>query len=207
MQPSPDPITPARAAEHEAPRAMHDRALENLRYIRETMDRTASFTAVSGWGHLAAGLSAVAAAAIAHGREDGAWLWVWLVEAAVGLAFTAGFSVTKARRAGVALTRGAGRKFLLGFAPPALAAVVLTPALVAADAFAVLPGLWLLLYGAATATAGAFSVRIVPAMGLAFMGVGVLALLFPEGRDVWLALGFGGLHVVFGVLIARRYGG
>ncbi|HUF14076.1 MAG TPA: hypothetical protein VMN78_13310 [Longimicrobiales bacterium] len=200
--------TPERSAApgQAPPRALHDRALENLRFIRETMDRTA-FTAVSGWGHLAAGVTALVAAAIASGREGDAWLWVWLVEAAVGLALTVGFSVRKARRAGTALTRGSGRKFLLGFAPPALVAVVLTPALVVAGADAILPGAWLLLYGAAITTAGTFSVRAVPTMGVAFILVGALALLFPDGRDAWLALGFGGLHVVFGGIIARRYGG
>lgn len=197
----------AAAARQSPPHALHDRALENLRFIRDTMDRTASFTAVSGWGHLAAGVTALAAAAIASGRQGDAWLWVWLMEAAVGLALTLSFSVRKARRAGTALTRGAGRKFLLGFAPPALVAIVLTPALVAAGAHAILPGTWLLLYGAAITTAGTFSVRAVPVMGMAFMVVGALALLFPEARDAWLALGFGGLHIVFGGLIARRYGG
>jgi len=191
----------------EPPVSLPDRAIENLRYIRDTMDRAVAFTAVSGYGHIAAGATAVAAAWVASGRSGGAWLSVWLIEAAVGLALTLGFSTRKAKRSGVPLTRGAGRKFLLGFAPPALTAVVLTPPLLAAGAIAVLPGVWLLLYGAATTTAGAFSVRAVPLMGIAFMLTGCAALLFPAGRDAWLALGFGGLHIAFGAIIARRHGG
>lgn len=196
-----------RPAASDEPLALQDRALQNLRYIRETMDRTASFTAVSGFGHGAAGITALAAAAIAAGRTGEAWLWIWLVEAVIGLAVTTAFSVRKAGRASVPLTRGAGRKFLLGFMPPAATAVVLTPALVAAGAMDQLPAVWLLLYGAAITTAGAFSVRAVPAMGVAFMAVGILAAAFPAGRDAWLAVGFGGLHLVFGAFIARRHGG
>ena len=190
-----------------APVSMPDRAIENLRYIRDTMDRAAAFTAVSGHGYIAAGLTALLAAWLGSTRTGGAWLAVWLVEAAVGLALTLGFSLRKAKRAGASLTRGAGRKFLLGFAPPALAAVVLTPPLLIAGADATLAGMWLLLYGAATTTAGAFSVRAVPVMGILFMIIGAIALYLPAGRDVWLALGFGALHVVFGAVIARRHGG
>ena len=194
-------------ASQQPPTSLPDRAIENLRYIRDTMDRAAAFTAVSGWGHVAAGVTALGAAAYGASRSGGAWLAVWLVEAAIGLALTTGFSLRKARRAGVAVTRGAGRKFMLGFAPPALAAIALTPALMAAGAEAALAGTWLLLYGAATTTAGAFSVRAVPVMGVALMIVGACALALPEWRDAWLAIGFGALHVVFGAVIARRHGG
>lgn len=189
------------------PASLPDRAIENLRYIRDTMDRAASFTAVSGWGHALAGLSALVAVWLSAERSAGPWLTVWLVEAAVGLALTTVLSVRKARRAGAPVTRGAGRKFLLGFAPPALAAMVLTPALFAAGAEEAVAGMWLLLYGAATTTSGMFSVRAVPAMGVALMAVGGLALAFPAARDLWLALGFGALHIGFGLWIARKHGG
>lgn len=189
------------------PHALHDRALENLRFIRDTMERSASFTALSGWGLLGAGVTALGAAAFVSAGLAPSWLGAWIGEAAIGLAVSFGCTLAKARRAGSSITRGAGRKFVLGFAPPALAAVALTPALLAAGAEASLAGMWLLLYGAAITTAGAFSVRAVPAMGVAFMATGALALAYPEARDVWLALGFGGLHIIFGWIIARKHGG
>ena len=187
--------------------SLPDRAIENLRYIRDTMDRAAAFTAISGYGLSAAGVTAVVAAWLASSRTGGAWLTVWLVEAAIGLALSFGFTLRKARRAGAPILRGSGRRFVLGFAPPAFAAIVLTPPLLAAGADVALPGVWLLLYGVAITTAGAFSVRVVPAMGAAFMVVGALALAFPDFRDAWLAVGFGLLHVIFGIIIARRHGG
>ena len=71
-----------------------------------------------------------------------------------------------------------------------------------------LPGCWLLLYGAAAATGGAFSVRIVPILGLCFMALGVVAFAVPAAWGHWfMAAGFGGLHIGFGLVIARKYGG
>ena len=197
----------ARARSQPEPTSLPDRAIENLRYIRDTMDRASAFTAIAGWGLFAAGLTAIVAAWIGSTRPANDWLVVWLIEAALGLALSFGFTLFKARRAGAPITRGAGRKFVLGFAPPSLAAVVLTAPLIAAGAQEALAGTWLLLYGAAITTAGIFSVRAVPAMGAAFMVTGALALAFPDLRDLWLALGFGGLHVVFGFVLAWRHGG
>src|SRR5690606_9221534 len=100
-----------------------------------------------------------------------------------------------------------GRKFALSFTPPIVAGAALTFALHVNGAPAVIPGTWLLLYGAAVATAGTFSVRIVPVMGLCFMALGVAALLSPVAwGDLWLAAGFGALHIGFGIAIARRHG-
>lgn len=183
--------------------------MDNLRFIRETMEQAGSFTAVPGWGGVAMGASALVAASLAARQPtDGAWLAIWLAEAAVGSAVAAVAVVRKARRVEAPLLSGQGRKFVLAFAPPVVAAAILTAALVPAGAVGALPGLWLLLYGASVVTAGAFSVRVVPVMGICFMACGVAALLTPHGwRDLWLALGFGVLHLVFGIIIARRHGG
>ena len=186
-----------------------DRAMDNLRFIRRTIERGAAFTAVPGWGGVAMGVSALAAAALAATQvEDDRWLAVWLLEAM--LAAVIGFLAIrgKARRAEVPLLSGTGRKVLLSFLPPAVAGLALTVALAAAGSFTTLPGTWLLLYGAAVITAGTYSVRAVPLMGLGFMALGTLALFAPaEWGDPLMAVGFGGLHIVFGTIIARRHGG
>jgi hypothetical protein len=202
------PIRPRRDQSGE-PVALHDRAIDNLRYIRETMERAGSFTAVPGWGMVLIGASALAAVWISsHQATPMAWLAVWSVEALLSLALGVGAVVHKGRTAGIPLLSGPAQKFGLSLIPPLAAGALLTVVLVRDELFAALPGTWLLLYGAAIVTAGTFSVKIIPVMGMSFMGLGAVALFAPA---VWgntlMALGFGGLHVLFGILIARRYGG
>lgn len=191
------------------PVALHDRAMDDLRYIRRTMERAGAFTAVPGWGGVAMGVTALIAAAVAATQPTPTrWLAAWLAAAAVAIAIAAWASARKARRVGAPLLDGPGRKFALSFLPPVLAGAVLTAALHTSGATDELPGVWLLLYGAGVVTAGTYSVRIVPVMGICFMVLGVAALFSPAAwGDVYLGAGFGGLEIVFGVLIARRYGG
>jgi hypothetical protein len=188
---------------------MHSHAVENLRYIRETMERASAFTAVPGKGGMVMGGTAVAAAAIASTMATPAdWLLVWLAEVALAFAIGAVSTVLKARRLGIALDSSPARKFALAFAPPVLVGALVTYALWKSGTLAVLPGIWLSLYGVAIAGAGAFSVRVVPAMGGAFLLVGAAALFAPaDWGNAFLGWGFGGLHLIFGFVIARRYGG
>jgi len=191
------------------PIALGDRAVEDLRFIRQTMEGGAAFTAVPGWGGVGMGVTALAASALAAAQPTAErWLLVWTLEALLAVAIGAVAMHRKARRAELPVLSGAGRKFLLSFLPPALAGAALTVALWRAGAEALLPGGWLLLYGTAVVTAGTFSVRIVPVMGICFMVLGVFALLaMPAAGDLSMAVGFGGLHILFGTTIARRHGG
>lgn len=199
---------PLRSAKRE-PIPIDARAADHLRYIRETMERAAEFTAVPGWGGVAMGITALAASFVAARQSSPrAWLAVWLVEAFVAVAIAAPAAATKARRANSTLLSGPGRKFLLSFAPPIIVGGLLTFALYAAGAAGVLPGVWLLLYGTAIVTGGAFSVRIVPVMGFCLMILGTAALIAPAAwGDAFMAAGFGVLQIGFGIWIARHYGG
>lgn len=191
------------------PVALHDRAMDNLRFIRETMERSASFTAVSGWAGVAMGVVALGAAWIARGQSDpGEWVTTWLATAGLSFLLALVGMARKARAAGTPLLSGPGRKFAYSFSPPIVVGGVLTVAMYARGAAALLPGMWLLLYGTAVVTGGSHSVRIIPATGIAFIVIGTAALLAPPGwGDGFMALGFGGLHLVSGFLIARRHGG
>ncbi len=201
---TPGPLRPPRE-----PIPIDARAAEHLRYIREAMQSAGEFTAVPGWGGVSMGLTALAAAWIASRQTSPqAWLRVWLIEALVAVAIAGPAAYYKSRRANMPLFVGPGRKFVLSFAPPILVGALLTFALAQFGAFAVLPGVWLLLYGTAVVTGGAFSVRVVPVMGLCLMVLGAAALFSPEPwGDAYMAAGFGGLQLIFGGLIARRYGG
>jgi hypothetical protein len=191
------------------PVALHDRAMDNLRYIRQTMERAGSFTAVSGWGEVAIGVTALAASALASRQVSAAaWLGVWSAEAVLALGIGAWTVARKARLAGVPLLVGPGRKVALSLSPVLVAGAVLTAVLFSSEMVAPLPGTWMLLFGAGVVAAGSNSVRIVPVMGLCFMLLGSAAFLLPPSwGDGLMALGFGGLHLIFGTLIARRYGG
>jgi hypothetical protein len=199
---------PSTVSTAQAP-ALHERAIADLRFIRETMESASAFTTFSGWGLVVIGLLGLVAG-VAAGSEVGGprWLGAWLVAAVASVAVGAVSTAVKTRAAGLPLLSGPGRKFALAFAPTVLAGAVLTVALVRAGAVTVLPALWLCLYGAAVVAGGAFSVRVVPVMGGAFFALGVAAALGPPaGGPALLIAGFGAVHVGFGLVIARRHGG
>lgn len=193
----------------ETPVAIHDRAMDNLRYIRSTMERAGSFTAVPGKGGMLMGSIALVAAWVAHGQvELGRWVAVW-VAAAVGASLIGVVMMNaKATAAGTPLLTAPGRKFILSFVPAVIAGVLLTVAMMPSGNRAHLAGMWLLLYGAGVLAGGAHSIRIIQLLGALFLVMGAGALFSPVWMaDGWLAGGFGGLQIVIGARIARRYGG
>jgi len=191
------------------PPALSARAMANLEFIRDTMATAAAFTAVPGWGMAATGLTALVAATLAMQEPTArGWLSVWMVEAAVGLVIGATTMALKARAVAASLLHGSGRKFALSLLPSLAVGALLTAVLYRAGLARLLPGAWLLCYGTGVLAAGAFSVGIVPVMGLGFLVLGTVAVLGPAAwGNALLAAGFGGLHIVCGVVIARRYGG
>jgi hypothetical protein len=189
-------------------RPVPQRALEDLRYIRETMERSSAFTATPGWGQVVMGISALPATYIAARQSSpNAWFAVWLIEACIAIVIAVPAMYVKARRAGLPLTSGPGRKFAISFVPSMVVAVVLTAALQRLGLTRLLPGVWSLCYGAGIVTGGAFSIPLLPAMGISFLSVGAVALFVPAWGNILMAVSFGGLHILFGLWIARNHGG
>ena len=204
-----DHLSPPSADAESVTRPLHVRALDNLQFIRDTMERASAFTAISGRGMIAMGMVAIAAAGVASvQRSRVEWLAIWLAAAVVGAALGGAAIVYKARASRTPLLSGPARKFALGFAPPIVVGALLTWALYRAGLDGVLPAVWLLLYGTAVVCGGTFSVPVVPVMGMCFMALGAVSLVAPPAWG-WLelGLGFGLLHIGFGIAIARRYGG
>jgi len=199
----PRPLSP------EQPPALHDRAMDNLRYIRETMERASSFTAVPGWGQVVIGVTALVAAYLAaHQATAKGWLVTWLIEAIIALLISGWSMDRKARASATPLLSGPGRKVAFSLSPPMAVGALLTVVLFRAGMTTSIPGMWLLLYGTGVVTGGMFSVCVVPVMGVCFMVLGATGVFAPAAWSNWLmAAGFGGLHIIFGIVIARKYGG
>ncbi|MCC6318375.1 MAG: hypothetical protein IT361_11865 [Gemmatimonadaceae bacterium] len=215
------PRQPLRLDRSDAPPALSDRALDNLRFIRETMERAGSFTAISGSGISATGVIALLAYAVSgNDLNDPRWFLTWIGAAPLALVTSVGSTYRKARRMEVALSGALARKLALAFLPALITGAVITAVAVRAGWFVALPGVWLIMYGAAVMAGGALSTPIVPVMGASFMLLGatalgapvVLASVWAEGTrhvllNALMAAGFGGLHLLFGTAIARKYGG
>lgn len=189
--------------------ALHARAMADLRFIRETMESASAFSAFSGWGLILIGGVATACGLVAARQPTHlGWLTAWVAAAGISALIGALSTARKTRSAQEPLIPGPARKFALSLAPAVVSGALLTAALERAEGFDLLPGMWLLLYGAGLVAAGAWSVRVVPVIGTAFMVLGAVGLLLPLPWGNWLLIGgFGGLHVAFGVIVGRKHGG
>lgn len=203
------PIRLVQSRQTEEPPALHARAMDNLQFIRETMERASSFTAVSGWGEIAIGITALGASVVAARQTlASAWITIWIAESLLSLAIAGWTMDRKARAAGMPLLSGPGRKVAFSLSPPMFAGALLTAVLYKAGLVSAIPGMWLLLYGTGVVTGGMFSVGIVPVMGFCFMLLGAVAIFCPAAwGNYFMAGGFGGLHLIFGFIIARKHGG
>jgi hypothetical protein len=191
------------------PELLSGRAAENLRYIRQAMERGTTFTSIPGIGGAVMGGVALVASGFAARQPSGdRWLLTWLIAAGVAAVIGLASMARKAQRAGAPLTGANARRFALGMAAPFVAGAAITYELWAVRSFTAMPPAWLLLYGAGVLTGGIVSVAVVRVIGVCFMALGMAAIVTPpEWGNAWLAIGFGGLQIGFGIYIARYHGG
>jgi hypothetical protein len=195
--------------EHAEPVNISDRALDNLKYIREAMERSTSFTAVPGYGGILMGVTALAAAYIAaqqiYMRN---WLIVWLTEAFLAAAIGLLGMWQKSKINDQSLFSTPARKFAFGSIPPLVCGIAITLGLWRYEHYEMMVPVWMLCYGAAVVNGGTFSVKVVPVMGWIFIALGSAAFALPASYgNYFMAASFGLLHIIFGAIIARRYGG
>lgn len=179
-------------------------AMATLRYIRESMD-AAGGVAVPGSAGIAMGIVGLAATAMSLIPNFAShWFAIWLVAAAIAALAGALLMTRSASMVSFVGTGKPGRKLLLGLMPSLFAGAVMTAVLWKANYLGAAPGIWLLLYGCALISAGVVTKVIVRWMGGCFVALGMLALVTPQEVQIpLLGLGFGGMHILFGVLIAR----
>ncbi|HEX7151702.1 MAG TPA: hypothetical protein VF618_09460 [Thermoanaerobaculia bacterium] len=192
------------------PVPIHEHAADNLRYIREAMERASAFTSIPGWGGVIVGLVAIVATAIGHTvvSVPRDWISVWLAAAVVGSIIGGVSMARKAKRTNVSFTSASSRRFFTCYFAPMVAGAILTLALWRAGAVQPLPAAWLVLYGTGIVSGGAYSIRVVSFLGLGFIALGIVAVFVPLMLgNLLLGAGFGALHVIFGIVIARSYGG
>jgi hypothetical protein len=199
----------SRAGERAEMTSFGQHAEENLQFIRRTMERSSTFTAVPGLGGAGMGAVGLAAAILAASqRSADRSLAIWLLAAAIALGIGVTSTWLKAVRSGVPLAGAVGRRFAMSLAAPLIAGAALTWGVWMKGDRALIPAVWLLLYGTGVLAGGVFSVAAVRLLGAAFMALGIAALVTPPAwGNVWLGMGFGGLQLVFGLYIARRHGG
>jgi len=188
---------------------IQEHAQDNLRYIRGAMERAERVSAVSGMGVMAMGVIALLAMAVGAVVQD-PWLQllVW-----IGTAFVAGGAGilgcwVKARKNDLPFFADPGRRFLLCLIPALMVGVVLTVSLLSTAEMSLLPGLWMMLYGAGVLAAGTYASAPVMHMGGAFVLAGLFTHALPAGwANVLLGVTFGGLHLYFGYQVYRHHGG
>jgi hypothetical protein len=193
------------------PDALRDHAVDNLRYIRDAMERAGAFTSIPGWGGFVIGITALATTAIAEPMtawNPRRWLMTWLMEAVIAAAIGGVAMWRKGMRAETPFMSGVARRFFVSYFAPLIAGAVLTVAIMRGGTLEPLPSVWMLLYGVAFVSSGAFSLRVIPTMGFCFMAFGIVAAFVPLAvGNLLLGAAFGGLHIIFGLIIARNYGG
>jgi hypothetical protein len=195
-----------------------EKSSEDLKHIRSMMERSTKFLSLSGMSGVAAGIFALLGAGAAWKVIRGEW-WIGSYPPEVSLAIimlgvmllagTAGlyFSMRKARRSGMKFWTPVTRQILMDFAIPMVTGGVLCMVLLRKEPVELVPALTLVFYGLALIAAGARTYKEIRILGFCEIGLGIVAALFPSWEYLlcFWALGFGVLHILYGVIMYCRY--
>ncbi len=199
----------------------YEEAEQNLRIIRDLMERSTKHSTFSGLSGVLAGLYSIVASAVQ-------WRWLTLTQRESVPGFLALWSVVvllavgtdyvltkrKARFVGKTIRSRLGQQMALASAPGLLTGALLTLSLATTGHLEKVYPFWMLCYGVAVCAVALFSQKEVARLGWAFMGAGVLTLglqhLLPAASNsiglLMTAVAFGGFHIVYGITVSRRDG-
>lgn len=189
------------------PESLSDRAAGNLDFIRETIRQTRTVSSLSGTGLIMMGVIGCLASGMTltlwSDPADAFSLTLWQV-AALAAAATGALSIAiRVRRRAEAFWTQAGQRFVLCLAPSLAVGALLTAALSGGPNAGLLPGIWMLSYGAGVLAASTYASMLLTLMGGLFLLLGAAALLMPVLAAPGLLVGFGFAHVAFGLLLLR----
>ncbi|MBV9695804.1 MAG: hypothetical protein JO005_02640 [Gammaproteobacteria bacterium] len=188
-----------------SPVTLDSQATATLRYIRASMEAAATLAVPGSAGIVMGTIGLAAAVATQTPALAPHWLAIWVLGALIAAAAGGYLLLRQSARQGFTLWGAPVRKLLLCLVPGIAAGALLTAALARAGTTALLPALWLLLYGSALISVSATTRQLIGVMGALFVLLAVPAYLLPAPAPALaLAAGFGGLHLAFGVILRKR---
>jgi hypothetical protein len=190
------------------PISIEARALGTLAYIKRSIESSSSMAVPGTAGVVMGCIGMLAAIAASTPRWAPHWAAIWMLGGATAFVGGGALMAREAAQSGHARYLGPVRKFLLCLCPALFAGAVLTGVLWRAGLMSLVPGTWLLLYGCAVLSAStvtiASTMRLIGIMGALFVALGCLAFISPAPmHTALLGVGFGVLHIVFGLLVGR----
>lgn len=197
-----------------------DEARDHLRVIRQTMERSTQYSTLSGWSGILIGIVAIVGVYLTRSMLGGqpvaiqtvrdaaprlGLLWATALVLSVAIEFL--YNKRRATRVGKRVVSRLGAHILLAALPAFLACGVLTAFFYEHNLLPYILGIWMLCYGLAICAVGLFSARPVTYLGSAFVVSGAITMLAPLTIHLYMmALTFGGFHIIYGIVMARRHG-
>ena len=203
--------------------------LQTLTEIRSLMERSAKFLSLSGLSGVSAGVVALAGAAVVYGRLQTDWFRVlnynrlelydtaahagierFLITVALAVlvaALVSGsyFTVRKARRQGLTVGNASSKRLLWAMTVPLATGGVFCVALLYYNLIWLVAPTTLVFYGLALLNGSKYTLRDVESLGYCEIGLGLLSLFWPGYNLLAWAVGFGVLHIVYGLAMYFKY--
>jgi hypothetical protein len=194
--------------------------IDALKEIRSIMHRSTRFISLSGLSGVAAGIYALTGAYFAYRLlyENGGGLshpWGQVIRQLVILAVSAliltlatgtWLSYLKAKREGRVFWGQGSMQFLVDISIPLLAGGIFTIMIMLQGYFGMIVPALLVFYGLALVHGGRYTVTDIQWPGYIEIILGLVCAMLPEYGLIFWAMGFGLLHIIYGIIMSLKYG-